>query len=87
VDDKVKKQLVEYKGGSCVLCGYKKCLAALHFHHINPFEKNFAISEKATFSKEVIEELEKCVLLCSNCHFSVHAGIVDLELLVDLAED
>jgi len=86
MDARVKKELIKYKGEVCMLCGYNKCLEALHFHHINPFEKSFNISEKATFSQEVREELDKCVLLCANCHIEVHAGLIDHELLVEFME-
>lgn len=36
-----KKRAVEYKGGKCGKCGYKKCISALDFHHLNPAEKTF----------------------------------------------
>lgn len=43
-DRLLKHKLVEYKGGKCEKCGYNKCEGALHFHHINPDEKDFTIS-------------------------------------------
>jgi hypothetical protein len=39
-----KQKLVKMAGGSCQICGYKKCLAAMHFHHIDPLTKNFEIA-------------------------------------------
>lgn len=55
----------------CAKCGYKKCARALHFHHLDPQNKGFEISW-ATFKGISIEklkaEIEKCQLLCSNCH-------------------
>lgn len=60
---------VEYKGGKCSLCGYDKSYAALQFHHRNPKEKSFSISNPKTRSWEKIKiELDKCDILCSNCH-------------------
>lgn len=75
----IKKKAVEYKGGKCQLCGYNRCSAALTFHHINPEEKRFGISDKAhEYSWDIIKkELDNCVLLCSNCHTEVHEGMID----------
>lgn len=75
---KVKEILVLYKGGKCIKCGYDKYIGALEFHHINPEEKDFSISNKGeTRSIEVMKtEVDKCELVCSNCHKEIHAGIV-----------
>lgn len=73
---KRKKRIIEYKGGGCVLCGYNKCDAALELHHLDPGSKEFSISANTRIAwDELIEELDKCILLCSNCHREVHAGI------------
>ena len=69
----LKRRAIEYKGGKCVICGYNKCEAALTFHHINPQEKDFTISNKTTW-EGIVLELDKCDLLCTNCHAEVHAG-------------
>ena len=71
---------IKYKGGKCALCGYKKCEQGLEFHHFNSSKKDFGISAKGyTRSWRTIkEELDKCILLCSNCHREVHAGIRQL---------
>lgn len=72
----LKKKAVEYKGGKCQICGYDKCSAALEFHHTNPDEKEFALShQKSASFEKVKEELDKCVLLCANCHREVHSGL------------
>lgn len=70
----LKLKCVEYKGGKCVLCGYNKCLTALDFHHLDPTQKDFdlCISRRISFSEEIKKELDKCVLLCSNCHREEH---------------
>jgi len=68
-----KEILVEYKGGKCEICGYNKCLAALDFHHKNPKEKEFNISKKGTNGIENSKkEVDKCLLVCSNCHREIH---------------
>jgi DNA-binding transcriptional ArsR family regulator len=43
---RVKRRLVEEAGGSCVICGYDRCVAALHFHHLDPTAKSFALSQR-----------------------------------------
>lgn len=79
----LKKKAILYKGSCCLLCGYNRCEAALHFHHVNSFEKEFNISDQSNWSK-IEQELEKCVLLCSNCHFECHSGMVDVSIFEDL---
>ena len=79
---KVKDLAIEYKGGSCQICHYSKCVDALEFHHINPLEKEFGIGAKGyTRSWESVRnELDKCVLLCANCHREVESGITQLSI-------
>ncbi len=71
---KLKLNALEYKGGKCEKCGYSKCSRALEFHHLDPSEKDFGISNKGhTRPWETIRsELDKCLLLCSNCHAEIH---------------
>ena len=68
-----KQKAVEYKGGKCVYCGYDKCLSALEFHHRDPKEKEFAWDSmrKQAWDK-VVTELDKCDLVCANCHREQH---------------
>ena len=74
---RLKEMAAEYKGGGCKICGYNKCLNALEFHHTNPSEKDFGIAMKGhTRSWErVKEELDKCVMVCANCHTEIHAEL------------
>ena len=74
------KQLLEdYKSTlSCVVCGEEEN-CCLEFHHIDSSQKEFTIGASVHFKWErLLNELEKCVCLCSNCHNKVHAGILDL---------
>lgn len=74
-----KLRAIEYKGGSCLICGYDSCAAAMDFHHINPEDKKFQISQFWSFTFEKITgELDKCVLLCCRCHREVEDGYVKL---------
>ena len=76
--NKLKEKMVDYKGGKCQAWGYQKCLAALEFHHINPEEKEFQIGGRrgvgrGKWNDTVRAELDKCILLCANCHREAHA--------------
>jgi hypothetical protein len=71
-----KEKCVNYKGGKCMACGYSKCLAAMNFHHRDPTQKDYQISEIRTKPwKDVVVELDKCDLLCRNCHAELHDQI------------
>lgn len=77
--NRMKRRCVEYKGGKCLRCGYNKSMRALIFHHRDPSKKEFTIGGKMTWNFErVAAELDKCDLLCSNCHSEVHEEIDDL---------
>ncbi len=69
-----KIKYVEYKGGACNRCGYKKCMAALEFHHVDPSQKEFELTRAMTLSWDKAKiELDKCELVCANCHAEIHA--------------
>lgn len=68
-----KLDAVQLKGGCCQSCGYDKYYGALHFHHLNPNEKDADWTKLRRRSwHKVVEELDKCVLLCANCHAETH---------------
>ena len=73
---KIKIMAVEYKGGKCVHnnCGYNKCISALEFHHLDPNEKDFSLAYKGNCVswEKVKNELDKCILVCANCHREIH---------------
>ncbi len=74
---KVKTMAIELLGGACILCGYDTCPEALEFHHVDPSVKGYGIASKGYTRSwvSVQAELEKCVLLCANCHREVGAGV------------
>jgi predicted HNH restriction endonuclease len=75
----VKQKAVNYLGGKCSICNYDKYTGALEFHHINPAEKDFNIAELKLSSFERIKpELDKCLLVCSNCHREIHGKIIEI---------
>lgn len=80
---RAKHKMIEAMGGCCKLCGYDKCQDAMDFHHIDPNEKEFSFSSVRASPKSLlslINELKKCVLLCSRCHREVHAGMAKVEM-------
>ena len=74
----VKQRLIDYKGGKCQVCGYNRCINALEFHHINPKEKDFTISGGTKSFNTLKLEVDKCILVCSNCHREIHAGLIQI---------
>ena len=77
---RVRELLVAEAGGSCRLCGYDRYSGALQFHHLEPREKRFHISEGGLTRSlgRLREEAGKCLLLCANCHAEVEAGVTAL---------
>ena len=74
---KTKQKAVEYLGGRCNRCGYDKCVEALEFHHKDPSTKDYDLSKgRGIDTRKSFEtlktELDKCVLLCANCHREIH---------------
>lgn len=79
---KVKRLLVAEAGGCCAICGYDRYPGALHFHHLDPAKKAFAISLGGVTRgiDAAREEMKKCILLCSNCHAEVEGGVTAVPL-------
>lgn len=72
---RIKQKAVEYKGGSCIHCGFDKHYAAMHFHHRDPSTKEYDWNKLRLKSwDKIILELDKCDLLCSNCHAIHHSN-------------
>lgn len=63
----------------CVVCGEAEP-ACLDFHHKEASEKENSIAQMLNGSLlKLLTEMAKCVILCSNCHRKVHAGIIVLD--------
>lgn len=74
---RTKLAAVKYKGGSCHRCGWSGSISALEFHHKDD-NKEFGIGTAANKSWKVIKkEIDKCELLCSNCHRTEHSKYDD----------
>lgn len=68
--------MLDYKlSKGCAICGYNKCAYALDFHHDGDKEFDISIAVAGNRSiNEVKKEMEKCIVLCSNCHRELHYG-------------
>jgi hypothetical protein len=78
---RTKSRIVEAMGGACCICGYNKCTSALALHHLDPSKKDFALSSLRANPKRwqtVVAELEKCILVCHNCHNEIHEGMTSI---------
>lgn len=77
---RLKARLVAEAGGACALCGYSRSPVALQFHHVDPAEKEFSLSQEGVTRSlaRARAEAAKCVLLCANCHAEVEAGVATL---------
>jgi len=65
---------------SCVFCDEDENVCLDH-HHINPEEKLTEVSRLLTnlrSKKSIMEEAAKCIIICTNCHRKLHAGIISL---------
>lgn len=69
-----KLQAIAIKGGKCIDCGYKKNYSAMAFHHTQN-NKSFGIDARSLSNRTwelILIELDKCVLVCHNCHMERH---------------
>jgi hypothetical protein len=75
----VKIKMIEYKGGECERCELKlkdSHYSVFDFHHLDPKTKDVKF-DKIKFRKweKIKSEIDKCALLCSNCHRITHSEI------------
>jgi len=74
-----KVKAIEYYGGKCVKCGYDRCPDALEFHHqSDKIESASYVVMRWSWEKAKVE-LDKCLLLCANCHRETHSDLNKLK--------
>lgn len=79
----LKQRCILTKGGKCQACGFSKFSSALEFHHLDPSVKNDCISQLISRNQSyttIKPELNKCILICANCHRGYHSGELTLTL-------
>ena len=69
----VRMQAIKHKGGCCEKCGYNNYTGALQFHHKDPTKKDPKAFRRTKNLQVFLEEVDKCALLCANCHAEEHA--------------
>lgn len=82
IRQQLKTKYIEAMGGCCTRCGYSEFIAAIDFHHTEDKENTVsalmghaipALNPEKLAALE--QELAKCILLCTNCHRGLHAGM------------
>ena len=84
---KRKMELIRLKGGSCEVCGYNTNIAALEFHHKDPSKKEFKLDLRRLGNTKweiLLEEAEKCMLLCANHHREIHNPDKEFQVIEEL---
>lgn len=79
----MKSALVFASGGKCSICNYSRCESGLEFHHMNPSEKDFAISAWNSLNTgSITDEVTKCILVCCRCHREIHANVISIDGMI-----
>lgn len=85
----LKVRAILYKGGSCIKCGYSECIEAMEFHHLDPKQKDSRIATSITSQTwdKIVIELDKCIMVCANCHRKIHSELLCAPKLADLLSE
>ena len=81
-----KLKLIEGFGSVCSCCGLIDSPIVYDFHHLNPSEKDFSLSSKVKSWDVIVNEANKCIMLCSHCHRKIHSGLVEIINLIKFDE-
>lgn len=76
-----KANLIKVFHSQCCICGFNAFQEALEFHHVDPSQKEFGITDGGAVTKALskqLDEMRKCVLVCANCHRGIHAGYLEV---------
>ncbi|WP_146597206.1 hypothetical protein [Novipirellula galeiformis] len=92
---KSRQQLYAYQGNCCHSCGlnifevierYGTIKRRFEFHHVAPAQKapNYHNLIRRVISTDQLDELDKCVLLCDQCHNIVHAQNIQMRMEIEV---
>lgn len=74
-----RKKIDKYKKDiGCKYCGENEPVV-LDFHHLNPQTKNMNVADmvnKGYSLKNIFHEIEKCIVVCCNCHRKLESGLI-----------
>ncbi len=76
-----KEHAVKVFGGKCCICGYNKCINALEFHHTGEKKASPSYVIMRWSWQRAKKELEKCILVCSNCHREIEFKQMNCKLI------
>jgi len=74
----IQKWFQDYKSKlRCEICG-EDHPACLEFHHPDPKQKETNVTNllNTCSKKRILMEIEKCMILCANCHRKIHSMAV-----------
>jgi hypothetical protein len=83
----ITKKVQAIVGTKCWICGYNKTWNNICFHHVNPDDKLFGLSTRELVGyrwDRVLKEMEKCILVCHNCHGEIHDNLINESEIVEL---
>lgn len=76
-----RQSLMRYKlSRGCYRCGYKQNAGALSFHHMDMTKKDPTWTVHS-LSPRGLQEIEKCQVICENCHREVHHPDLDISVM------
>lgn len=75
-----KLKAIEAFGCKCQVCGYDKCIGALDFHHLTDKQHSPSYIIQRWAWDRIKKELDKCILVCSNCHREIHYNEIDVDV-------
>ena len=76
----IRDYIIEQKTSGCILCD-ETDPCCIDFHHTDPTSKAFGIGSaggRGIPINDIQKEINKCVLLCANCHRKVHHGTLTI---------
>ena len=76
-------KVIDWRGGKCEICGYKhdgENGFLFDFHHKDPEQMKFGINSSAMRkkTKDLLPEIDKCIMVCCMCHRKIHWGKSDI---------
>lgn len=77
----IKLKAVSIKGNKCFCCNQSFPQSVYDFHHLDPNKKDFGLGQKeSTIKWDIVKkEIDKCIMVCANCHRMIHSGEIDLK--------